>query len=31
VAARFRPEHAEAVLAVMESDPLDQAREHFLG
>jgi hypothetical protein len=26
-----RPEHAEAVLGVVEGDPLDEAGEHFLG
>ena len=31
VAARFRPEDAEAVLGVVEGDPLDEAGEHFLG
>ena len=31
VAARFRPEHAEAVLGVVEGDTLDEACEHFLG
>jgi hypothetical protein len=30
VAARFRPENAETVLGVMESDPLHEAGEHFL-
>jgi acetolactate synthase regulatory subunit len=30
VSARFRPEHAEAVLGVVESDPLNEARENFL-
>ena len=30
MAARFRPENAEAVLVVVEGDPLDQAGEHFL-
>jgi hypothetical protein len=30
VAARLRPENAEAVLAVVEGDPLDQAGEYFL-
>ena len=30
VAARLRPEHAEAVLGVVESDPLDEASENFL-
>ena len=29
VAARFRPEHAEAVLAIVEGDPLHQACENF--
>ena len=28
--ARFRPEHAEAVLGVMEGDPLNEACENFL-
>ena len=31
VAARLRPENAEAVLGVVEGDPLDEAGEHFLG
>jgi hypothetical protein len=31
MAARLRPEHAEAVLGVVEGDPLDEAGEHFLG
>ena len=31
VAARFRPENAEAVLGVVEGDTLDEAGEHFLG
>ena len=31
VAARLRPEHAEAVLGVVEGDPLDEACENFLG
>jgi hypothetical protein len=31
VAARLRPENAKAVLSVMESDPLDESGEHFLG
>ena len=31
VAARFRPENAEAVLGVMEGDRLDEASENFLG
>src|SRR5208282_3551771 len=30
MSARLRPEHAEAVLRVVESDPLDKACEHFL-
>ena len=30
VAARLRPEHAEAVLGVVEGDPLDEAGENFL-
>ena len=30
VAARLRPEHAEAVLGVVEGDPLDEACENFL-
>ena len=30
VAARLRPENAEAVLGVVEGDPLDEAGEHFL-
>jgi hypothetical protein len=30
VAARLRPENAEAVLRVMEGDPLDEAGEYFL-
>jgi acetolactate synthase regulatory subunit len=30
VAARFRPENAEAVLRVVEGDPLHKARENFL-
>jgi hypothetical protein len=29
-AARLRPEHAEAVLGVVEGDPLDEASENFL-
>jgi hypothetical protein len=29
--ARLRPEHAEAVLGVVEGDALDEAGEHFLG
>ena len=28
--ARLRPQNAEAVLRVMEGDPLDEASEHFL-
>ena len=31
VAARLRPDHAKAVLAVVEGDALDEAGEHFLG
>jgi hypothetical protein len=31
VSARLRPEHAEAVLSVVEGDTLDEASEHFLG
>ncbi len=31
VAARFRPENAEAVFGVVEGDSLDEAGEHFLG
>ena len=31
MSARLRPEHAEAVLGVVESDPLDETCEHFLG
>ena len=31
VAARLRPEHAEAVLGVVEGDPLDEAGKHFRG
>jgi hypothetical protein len=31
VSARFRPENTETVLGVVESDPLDEASEHFLG
>ena len=31
VAARLRPWNAEAVLVVVEGDPLDEARENFLG
>ena len=31
VAARLRPENAEAVLGVVEGDPLDEASENFLG
>jgi hypothetical protein len=30
VAARLRPENAEAVLGVVEGDPLDEACENFL-
>src|SRR5208337_5583966 len=31
MAARLRSENAEAVLGVVEGDPLDEASEHFLG
>ena len=31
VAARLRPESAEAILGVVEGDPLDEASENFLG
>jgi hypothetical protein len=31
VAARLRPENAEAVLGVVEGYTLDEAGEHFLG
>ena len=31
VAARLRPKNAEAVLVVVEGDPLDQTGENFLG
>ena len=31
MAARLRPQNAEAVLGVVEGDTLDEAREHFLG
>jgi hypothetical protein len=31
VAARFRSENAEAVLGVVEGNPLNEACEHFLG
>ena len=31
MAARFRPENAEAVLGVVEGDALDEAREHLMG
>ena len=31
VAARLRPEHAEAVLGVVEGHTLDEAGEDFLG
>jgi hypothetical protein len=31
VAACFRPENAEAILGVVEGDPLDEAGEDFLG
>jgi hypothetical protein len=31
VAARLRPEHAKAVLAVVEGDALNEAGENFLG
>ncbi len=30
VTARLRPEHAEAVLGVVEGDALDEPGEHFL-
>jgi hypothetical protein len=30
VAARLRPENAEAVFGVVEGDPLHKASEHFL-
>jgi hypothetical protein len=30
MAARLRPENAEAVLGVVEGDPLDEAGEYFL-
>ena len=30
VAARLRPENAEAVLAIVEGDPLNEACENFL-
>jgi hypothetical protein len=30
MAARLRPENAEAVLGVVEGDPLDEAGEHLL-
>jgi hypothetical protein len=30
VAARLRPEHAEAVLGIVEGDALDEAGENFL-
>src|SRR5208337_425082 len=30
VSARLRPQNAEAVLRVVEGDPLDEARERFL-
>ena len=30
VSARLRPEHAEAVLGLVEGDPLDKACENFL-
>ena len=29
--ARLRPQHAEAVLDIVERDALDQTRQHFLG
>ena len=29
--ARFRPENAKAVLGIVESDPLNEACENFLG
>ena len=31
MAARLRPQNAEAVLAVVEGDPLDEASQNFLG
>ena len=31
MSARLRPENAEAVLGVLEGDPLDEAGENFLG
>jgi hypothetical protein len=31
MAARFRPKNAEAVLSIMEGNPLDQAGKHLLG
>ena len=31
VTTRLCPEHAEAILGVVEGDPLDQACENFLG
>src|SRR5271166_6876 len=30
MSASLRPEHAEAILGVVESDPLDETCEHFL-
>src|SRR5208282_1563102 len=30
VTARLRPQNAEAVLRIVEGDPLDEASEHFL-
>jgi hypothetical protein len=30
VASGLRPEHAEAVLGVVEGNPLDETGEHFL-
>ena len=30
MAARFRPENTEAVLSIVEGDPLDEAGEHLL-
>jgi len=31
MAARFRPKNAEAVLSIVEGDPLDQAGKHLMG
>jgi hypothetical protein len=31
MAARFRPKNAEAVLSIMEGNPLNEAGENFLG